>query len=151
MSAELQIGIDPSVWTFDPAAYDEVATALEHPAPITIQVTSPMQGTLILNPRAAGTVVLTLPISPRGWNPSGGGIGTAPLLYVPSVTGPARSNPGYLLSASYEMALLQRDIEAAMSGGTLLSLQQEAGAPDKGVVVLNGAILPFAVLTRAVA
>ena len=49
------------------------------------------------------------------------------------------------------MAVLQRDIEAAMSGGTLLSLQQEAGAPDKGVVVLNGAILPFAVLTRAVA
>ena len=70
MSAELQIGIDPSVWTFDPARYDEVATALEHPAPITIQVTAPMQGALILNPRAAGTVVLTLPISPRGWNPS---------------------------------------------------------------------------------
>jgi hypothetical protein len=151
VSAELQIGIDPSVWTFDPASYDEVATALEHPAPITIQVTAPMQGTLILNPRAAGTVVLTLPISPRGWNPSGGGIGTAPLLYVPSVTGPTRSNPGYLLSQSYEMAVLQRDIEAAMSSGTLLSLQQEAGAPDKGVVVLNGAILPFAVLTRAVA
>ncbi len=151
MSAELQIGIDPSVWTFDPSAYDEVATALEHPAPITIQVTSPMQGTLILNPRAAGTVELSLPISPRGWNPSGGGVGTAPLLYVPSVTGPTRSNPGYLLSTSYEMALLQRDIEAAMSGGTLLSLQLEAGAPDKGVVVLNGAILPFAVLTRAVA
>jgi hypothetical protein len=151
VSAELQIGIDPAVWTFDPASYDAVATALEHPAPIIIQVTAPMQGTLILNPRAAGAVVLSQPISPRGWNPSGGGIGTVPLLYVPSVTGPTLSNHGYLLSADYEMALLQRDIEAAMSGGTLLSLHLEAGAPDKGVMVLNGAILPFAVLTRAVA
>jgi hypothetical protein len=151
VSAELQIGIDPSVWTFDPASYDEVATALEHPAPITIQVTAPMNGTLIVNPRAAGTVVLNLPISPRGWNPSGGGIGTAPLLYVPSVSGPTLSNHGYVLSASYEMTLLERDIKAAMSGGTILSLQLEAGAPDKGVVVINGAILPFALLTRAVA
>lgn len=147
MSAELQIGTDPSVWTFEPASYDQVATALEHPAPIAIEVTAPMQGTLILNPRAAGTVVLSLPISPRGWNPSGGGIGTAPLLYVPSVSGPTRSNPGYLLAAKYEITVLQRDIEAAMSGRTLLSLDLEAG----GVVVLNGAILPFAVLCRAVA
>jgi hypothetical protein len=151
VSAELQIGTDPSVWTFDPASYDEVATALEHPAPIAIEVTAPMHGTLILNPRAAGTVALSLPISPRGWNPSGAGSGTAPLLYVPSVSGPTLSNHGYLLAAGYEMAVLQRDIEAAMSGGTLLSLRQAAEAPDKGIVVLNGAILPFAVLTRAVA
>jgi hypothetical protein len=150
VSAELQVGTDPSVWTFDAANYDEVATALEHPAPISIEVTAPMRGTLILNPRAAGTVVLSQPISPRGWNPSGGDVGTAPLLYVPSVSGPTRSNPGYLLAARYEMAVLQREIEAAMSGRTLLSLDLESGAQDKGVVVLNGAILPFAVLTRAV-
>ncbi|HTT53383.1 MAG TPA: hypothetical protein VMH35_18465 [Streptosporangiaceae bacterium] len=110
-----------------------------------------MVGTLIVNPRAAVHVVLNLPISPRGWNPSGGGIASAPLLYLPSVTGPTRSSPGYLLAATYFLAVLEREIEAAMCGGMLLTLDPEPGPPDKGVVVLNGAILAFAVLCRAVA
>ncbi|MGP8001625.1 MAG: hypothetical protein ACLPKI_30520 [Streptosporangiaceae bacterium] len=151
MSAELQIGIDPTVWTFDPAGFDEVATAQEHPAPFTIDVTAPMVGRLIINPRAAGKVVLNQPISPRGWNPSGGGIGTAPLLYLPSVSGPSVTSPGYLLAAKYEVPVLERDIEAAMSAGTMLTLDLEPGPPDKGVVVLSGGALAFAVLCRAVA
>ena len=150
MDAELQIGNDPAVWFFDGADYDRVAAGLDQPgAPLTVEVVAPLKGTLILNPKAAGQVTLKLPIEPVGWIPSGVYLPRSPLLYVASAAGPTRRDPGYTLAAGYTVTGVQRDILAAMTAGTMLSVTLEAGPSGKGVVALSGATLAYAVVCPA--
>ena len=152
MDAELQIGNDPAVWFFDGADYDRVAAGLAQPgAPLTVEVVAPLKGTLILNPQAAGQVTLERPVEPVGWNPSGAYLPRSPLLYVSSAAGPTRSHPGYTLAAGYTVAGLERDILAAMTGRTMLSVKLEVGPSGKGVVALSGATLGYAVVCPAAA
>jgi hypothetical protein len=150
--ARLQTGNDPANWYFDSASYDAVASALTTPgAPVTVDVIAPLKGQLVLNPRAAGGVALTLPISPVGWNPSGIALPSSPLLYVPSVTGPTHEAPGYVLAGGQDLAALQQEIVSAMTAGTTLTLTLDVPLPGKGVLALNGAALSFAVICPPVA
>ena len=68
-----------------------------------------------------------------------------------STTGPdPHSNPPryYLLPMSTDLAALEAEITAAMTGGTLVTVDF-TGPADPGVVLLNGAALPFVVLCPA--
>ena len=152
MYARLQTGNDPANWYFDSASYDAVAAALTPPgAPVTVDVIAPIKGQLVLNPRAAGGVALTLPVMPVGWNPSGLPLPSAPLLYVPSVTGPTAEAPGYILASGQDPAALKQEIVTAMTAGTTLTLTLDVPLPGKGVLALNGAALSFAVICSPVA
>src|SRR5437762_1944107 len=72
VDAELKIGNDPATWYFPSAAYDTVAAGLaQSGGPFAVDVVAPLKGRLLLNPVAAGAVLLTLPVKPVGWNPSG--------------------------------------------------------------------------------
>ena len=152
MYARLQTGNDPANWYFDSAGYDAVASALTPPgAPVTVDVLAPLKGQLVLNPRAAGSVALTLPVMPVGWNPSGLPLPSAPLLYVPSVTGPTAEAPGYVLASGQDPAALHQEIVTAMTAGTTLTLTLHVPLPGKGVLALSGAALSFAVICSPVA
>jgi hypothetical protein len=145
--ARLQTGNDPANWYFDSASYDAVAAALTPGgAPVTVDVISPLKGHLVLNPRAAGSVALMLPVMPVGWNPSGLVLPSSPLLYVPSGTGPTHEAPGYVLAGGQDLAAIEQEIVAAMTAGTMLTLTLDVPLPGKGVLALNGAALSYAVI-----
>jgi hypothetical protein len=145
--ARLQTGTDPATWYFDAASYDAVAVALAAPgAPLTVEVIAPLKGQLVLNPRAAGSVALTLPVMPVGYNPSGLTLPGSTLLYVPSATGPTHQAPGYVLAGGQDLAALEQEIVTAMTAGTTLTLTLDVALPGKGVLTLSGGTLAFAVI-----
>jgi hypothetical protein len=63
------------------------------------------------------------------------------------VTAATQESPGYALDPGTDLAALERDIVAAMTGGTRLTLQISAPSGG-GLLVLNGAVLAFAVLAQ---
>jgi hypothetical protein len=153
MTAQLQIGTDPTCWYLPPSEYDTVAAGLAQPGtPIAVDVLAPLQGRLVLSPRAAGSVALTLPVTPVGWVPGGICKPTVPLLRLPSSAGPTHDNPGYLLAADTDVAALEQKLIAAMSGPeSVVTLALDVPAPGKGVLRVSGATLTYAVLCRATA
>jgi hypothetical protein len=82
----------------------------------------------------------------HGTHPSHIALPRWPVLYLPSPTGPTQDSPGNPLDPNTDLAALEQDIIAAMSGRTFLSVQV-ASIPG-GVVLLNGAALDFAVLAQ---
>lgn len=151
MYAELQIGNDPANWHFSSADYDSVAAALAQPgAPFVVDVVTPLQGRLLLNPVAAGAMSLALPVRPVGWNPSGAFLSQSPLLYVPSAAGPTHDDPGYTLARGYQLDALEQEILTAMNQKTIVAVQLDEGL-GKGTVALSGATLPYVVLCPAAA
>ena len=122
--------------------------------PVVLAVSEPLAGRLLLSPRSAGSLVFFQPaMDPHhGVVPNGVRL-PGQCLYVPSTTGPdPHSNPAryYLLPSGTDLAALEREIKAAMSRGTTVSVDF-AGPDEPGVVVLNGAALPFAVLSSPTA
>jgi hypothetical protein len=117
MPTALQIGIDPTTWYFEPANYDEVAAGLANPGtPLVVPVFSPIEGRLVLNPLAAGSV------------------------------GPHKGLPGYILAPGYKLPALEQQIINAMTGQKTLSVDLEPGPGDSGVLLLSGVTLSYAVL-----
>lgn len=146
MAAELRIGTDPTTWYFESAQYDTVAAGLAQPGgAFAVEVFSPLQGRLVLNPLAAGSVALTKPIDPIGWNPNGAFLAKSPGVYVASAAGPHKSLPGYVLAPGYNLQALETEVIAAMTGKTTLSIALDEGLGG-GVLVLSGATLAYAVL-----
>jgi hypothetical protein len=146
VDAELKIGTDPATWYFAAADYDAVAAGLRQPGvPFPIQVIAPLAGRLLLNPKAAAKVELTLPVTPVGWNPSGIAWPQSPLLYLSSASGPTHDNPGYVLARGYQLDALEQEILTAMTQGTIVTVALEEGM-GKGTLALSGAALPYAVL-----
>jgi hypothetical protein len=146
VTAELRIGTDPTTWYFESVLYDTVAAALAPPGgPLVVDVFSPLQGRLVLNPLAAGSVGLTNPVDPIGWNPNGAYLAKSLGMYVASGTGPHKSLPGYVLAPGYEIQALEEEIIAAMTGRSILTVTLEASLGG-GVLALSGATLSYAVL-----
>ena len=144
MVAMLQIGLDPTGWYFDSAGYDAVAAGLAQPgAPLVVKVFSPLEGRLVLNPMAAGSVALTKPPEGIGWNPNGAFLAKSPGVYVASATGPTKSLPGYVLARGYQLAVLEQELKDAMAAKSMLTVKLET---DAGVLALSGATLSYAVL-----
>jgi len=143
----LQIEGDPTLWgvktvgPHDPGWHDD---------PVAIDIGAPVEGTLILSPARAGSFALTPPPPGDGWMPAMTLLSGSQYLYIPTVKGltSALASPGYLLAAQYDHQLpaLQQDIMAAMDGdGSILAVN--VNVVGGGVVILNGAQLPFVVLS----
>jgi len=123
-----------------------VAARLAQPGdPFVVKVFSPLEGRLVLNPLAAGSVAVTYSVDPIGWNPNGAYLATSPGVYVASARGPHKSLPGYVLAPGYELDVLETEIIKAMTGKTALAITLEMGT-GHGVLALNGAMLSYAVL-----
>jgi hypothetical protein len=139
----LQIGTDPTAWVLEGTDPDTVAAQLSQAtAPVVLPVVDPLQGDLVVSPSAAAISVQGPPAA-HGSHPSHIAV-SRPVLYLRSPTGPTQDCPGYPLDPNTGLAAPQRDIIAAMSGGTRLSVQ--IADIRGGVVLLNGAALDFAVL-----
>ncbi|MBV9094296.1 MAG: hypothetical protein JO132_10535 [Streptosporangiaceae bacterium] len=103
----LQIGIDPTVWVVS-AGQDAVAAQLTQTVgPVTWQVVGPLEGTLVLSPRAAGSVlVLPGPPDVGGVHPTGatlGGIACAAGQVIGGIVSAAGQVIGGILSPPGEI------------------------------------------------
>jgi hypothetical protein len=146
VATELRIGTDPTTWYFESAQYDTVAARLAQPGdPFVVKVFSPLEGRLVLNPLAAGSVAVTRTIDPIGWNPNGAFLAKSPGVYVPSARGPHKSLPGYVLAPGYNLDALETEIIKAMTDKTTLTITLEVGTGG-GVLALDGATLSYVVL-----
>ena len=143
----LQIGTDPTGWVLEDVEPDQVAAQLSQAeSPVVLPVVGPLEGDLVVSPAVAATIAVRMPSAMHGAHPSHLALPRWPILYVPSLGGPTQDFPGYPLAEDTDLAALQRDIIAAMSEGTSLSLQ--IADIMGGVVLLNGAALEYAVLAR---
>ena len=147
----LQIGTDPTVWVLQYADEDAVAWELSQATgPVVLPVVAPLQGRLVLSLQYAATVSLLRPPTVVGAHPTGVIGPTTPVVYLPSVTAATQESPGHALDHGTDLAALERDIIAAMTSGTRLTLQISA-LSGGGLLVLNGAALAFAVLAAGAA
>jgi hypothetical protein len=143
----LRIGTDPTAWVLENAELDTVAAQLSQgTGPVVLSVIGPLQGNLVVSPSAAATISVQRPLPAHNWHPSHIALPRWPVLYLPSPTGPTHIVPGYPLDPSTDLAALEQDIIAAMSGDTVLSIQ--VSEIPGGVLLLNGAVLDFAVLAE---
>jgi hypothetical protein len=140
----LKIGDDPTNWLLsEPIAADALTPSGN--APFRATIVEPRTGTLLLSSRVAASVVLW---GEGGVTPNGGEFMTEPFLYLPSVTGLTSAETGsmYQLPAGANLGTVAAQIATAMT-------QSQPWPVDwsDGVIVLNGATLPFAVLFEAAA
>ena len=142
----VQIGTDPTAWVLESTGPDTVAARLSQATgPVVLPIVDPLQGNLIVSP-AAATISVARPSPLHGLHPSHIALPRWPVLYLPSPAGPTQDSPGYPLEPSTDLAALEQHIVAAMSEGTVLSIQ--VADIQGGVVLLNGATLGFAVLAQ---
>jgi hypothetical protein len=145
MAGFLRIEGDPTTWSVTTVIGPrELASG----TPVALGVDEPLAGTLLLSPRAAGsTVLLPSAFGGHGHVPNGAILPKdQACIYVPSTTGPdPLCNPQrhYLLALSMNPAALLAEITAAMGAGTFVIV----ALAEEGRIVLNGATLPFVVLT----
>jgi len=148
MDIFLRIEGDPTAWVLQASGYQAVAQDLSQASrPVVLPVVAPLQGRLVLSPRCAGSIAVLGPPGGAGWVPSDIKLPTA-LLYVPSATGPTQDFPGYALARNTDLGALEQEIVAAMSQGSVLTVEVSDNS-ERGVLVLNGAALLLAVLCPA--
>jgi hypothetical protein len=143
-SSILQIEGDPTSWGLRDLEPVDPHWGQE---PVALAVLGPLFGTLLLSPSRIGSFALTPPLPGDGWIPAF----TLPSshLYIPTPMGVTAKSLGYMLAASdNDLAALQQRIMNTMSEGTSLTVNVTS-AGVSGVVVLNGAELPFAALGPA--
>jgi hypothetical protein len=158
MYQQLRIEGDPTTWVLGQPIEDTALT--QSSAPFQAEIIAPLAGTLILSGRAAASVALYDPpggvipsgATPGGVKPSGvipsGASPLTPCLYLPSAAGLSIESPGYQLPVAPDLPTLASEITAAMSQEKPCTVAFGVGS-DGGVLVLNGAALPFAVLFKA--
>jgi hypothetical protein len=136
MADYLQIGADPSKWWLVQPFNENQLTG----QPLTLIVSAPIDGTLVLSGRAASVAVFSVPDAtvPPSQNPSGGTI------YLPTASGASAHSYGYGLSVAEAMGTenLAGEIATAMRNATRLTIPLY-----NGTLVIDGATLDFAVLT----
>lgn len=143
----VRIGTDPTAWVLENTDPNTVAAQLSQATgPVVLPVVSPLQGNLVVSPSAVATISVQSPPPAHNWRPSHIALPRSAVLYLPSLTSPTQDSPGYPLDPSTDLAAQEQDIIAAMSGGTLLSIQ--VSDIQGGVVLLNGAVLDFVVLAQ---
>jgi hypothetical protein len=138
----LKIQGDPTSWTLRAAPPQDGW----NDGPVAIDIVSPVAGILILSPARAGSFALTPEIWGNGW------VHGTPIelvsryLYIPTTSGLTAASHGYPLAAQYDLPALQQRIMDAMTTGSTLPVNVDV--LGSGVVILNGAQLPFAVLAE---
>jgi hypothetical protein len=158
MYQQLRIAGDPTTWVLSEPIEDTALTQAS--APFQAEIIAPLAGTLILSVRAAASVVLYNPpggvipsgATPGGVKPSGvipsGASPLTPCLYLPTATGLSIESPGYPLPVAPALPALASEITAAISQEKPCTVAFGVGSAG-GLLVLNGAALPFAVLFTA--
>jgi hypothetical protein len=146
----VRIGSDPTDWVVPDASYQSVATQLgQATGPVKLPVTAPLTGTLVLSHRAAGSVALLGPpggtvFETHDWNPGHEAAPSAPRVYLASSAGPGQGSL-YAVSSNVNSDAAVQEIVTAMTGNTVLTLQVYDSS-GSGVLLINGAALPFAVV-----
>jgi hypothetical protein len=147
-TAYLRIQGDPTSWAMT-GILPVMPAWSQDTGIVPLNVVGPLIGTLLLAPRQCGSLALTPPPIDvaGGWVPC---IKLEqPYLYLPSASGLAAASPGYLLAApDNDLATLQQRIVTAVQERSVISVAiSSVGRP--GVVLLDGASLPFVVLGQA--
>jgi hypothetical protein len=137
MPSYIQIEDDPSQWWFAQLISASQLTG----QPLSLQVSAPVVGTLVLSGKAASVAVYDLP---SGQAPS---LLDVPVqaIYVPTATGISAGNVGYELPTNVNLQNLASQIVATMQSGNTQTITLGGTG---GTLVLNGATLSFAVLCQ---
>jgi hypothetical protein len=140
MYGNLQIEGDPTIWWLD----QPVDVTQWTGQTVSVPVTAPLAGTLLLSPRVASVAAFTesgVSAAPSGlvipW----------PAIYLPTASGPSAGSYGYVLPLSVNLPDLQGRISSAMDAGTPLTI--DFGLAANGALMVSGATLPFVVLCPA--
>jgi hypothetical protein len=140
----LYVGGDPTEWELaDPEPVPPPWR--DSGDPVALAVVRPVSGTLVLAPRRAGSIALLAAQSDHPWIPA---VLLLPYIYVPTPAGWGLGQLGYSLAAGTNLHDLAQAIAADMRDGTTRELTV-SGLNGSGVLVLNGTVLPFAVLCPA--
>ena len=136
MTSYLQIAGDPTKWW--PAGPFSASQLTGQP--VNVPIASPVNGYLVISPRAAGIAVFELNQTP----PMMLGI-EAQGIYVPTAAGLAVGHAGYQLPASPNLGNLVSQVTNLMTQGSRQTITL-GGNASGGTLVLNGATLSFAVV-----
>jgi len=139
MPSYIQIEGDPTQWW----CAQPISAGQLTGQPLTLQVSAPVVGTLVLSGKAASVAVFGLP---SGQAPNLLGV-PVQAIYVPTATGISEGNVGYELPASADLGNLASQIADLMGGGNT-QVVALGGTASGGTLVLNGATLSFAVLCQ---
>jgi hypothetical protein len=136
MPSYIQIGNDPTQWWI---AGQFEASQLTGQA-LTIEVSAPVQGTLVLSPKSASIAIVE---EPSATVPQA--LDTAAAIYVPTAAGLSAANAGYELPTSINVADLPGQFMNLLQDGFSTSIPLGGSGPG-GTLVLNGATLSFVVV-----
>jgi hypothetical protein len=137
MPSYIQIEGDPTQWWIaEPFPASQLTGQ-----PLTVQVSAPVVGTLVLSGKPGSIAVFG---SPSGQGPNDLDV-PIPSIYVPTPSGISEGHVGYQLPASADLDSLSGQIAGSMHNGQsqIITLGGDASG---GTLVLNGATLSFVVL-----
>src|ERR1700757_1121571 len=109
MPGYIQIGDDPTKWWFAQPFQAGQLTG----QPVTVQLSAPVMGTLVLSGRPGSVAVFNLPSGPV---PNDLDV-PIPSIYVPTTSGISEGHVGYELPASADLDVLSSQIAGAMHAG----------------------------------
>jgi len=145
MYESLRIEGDPTIWLLaKPTAINPLSEAGET---FSINVSSPLAGTLLLARKSVASLVL-FEGPGGGIGPTDGSILQTPVLYLPSSTGLTNGSPVYALPPATNLAELATGITDAITSGAPFPIQF-GNAASSGLLVLNGEAVPFVLLCPA--
>jgi hypothetical protein len=141
MPSYIQVGDDPTKWWLPEQFQASQLTG----QPQAIEVSAPVQGTLVLSPKSASVAIVEVPTAtvPKA-------LDTVAAIYVPSAAGLSAANAGYELPASVIVANLPGQILTLMRDGFSTSIPL-GGSGTGGTLALNGATLAFVVIIQPLA
>jgi hypothetical protein len=137
MPSYIQIEGDPTKWWLAQPVHASQLTG----QPLSVQVSAPVVGTLVLSGKPGSVAVFDLP---SGQVPNYLDV-PAQAIYVPTPSGISAGHVGYELPASADLDTLASQIAAAMRDGGSQTVTL-GGAASGGTLVLSGATLSFVVL-----
>lgn len=140
---------DPTYWSLQPPEdskpiVDELASSKD---PLSVGVTGPLVGTMLISPRCVGSMAILDDESIGSWVPSGIEAPSS-VLYVPSAAGPTKQFPGYALPEGTGLNDLSQEILAAMRSGEVITTPISTGK-GRGKLRIDGGVLAFAVVGQA--
>jgi hypothetical protein len=137
---------DPTYWSLQSPEdsqpmVDQLAKSTD---PISVPVTAPLTGTMLISPRCVGGVAILDQMPIDSWVPSGVKALTS-VLYVPTPAGPTSDFPGYTLPEGTNLGDLSQEILGAMrTGGTVTT--PISTSKGSGQVRIDGRALAYVVL-----
>jgi len=138
---------DPTYWSLQSPEdskplVDEISSSMD---PISVPVTAPLVGTMLISPRCVGSVAILNKMPIESWIPSGVTPPTT-VLYVPTATGPTSEFPGYMLPEGTILGELSQQILGAMKTGGSITTPISTASKGSGILRIDGGALAFVIL-----